>query len=143
MPKIPIHKQIFYYYHVLKGSLFFSTFTPTKPNEIISLVSSTEFFIIVICITFCACFIEYVKSLQKPVPASYSKGMFPQYACEDGTKYNVNSDLIIRDSEVDVKIGTKVLYNSIVGRNCGTNFFCSQIPYLKNTLQTSLAPVFL
>ena len=101
-----------------------------------TLISSTEFFITVIyiAITFCACFIEYVKSLQKPVPASYSKGMFPQYACEDGTKYNVNSDLIIRDSEVDMKIGAKVVHNSIVERNCGTNFFRPQIPYLKNTL---------
>jgi hypothetical protein len=36
------------------------------------------------------CFIEYVKALQKPVTASYSKGLFPQYACDDGTKYNVN-----------------------------------------------------
>ena len=46
------------------------------------------------CKVLCACFVEYVKSLQKAVPASYSKGMFPQYACEDGTKYNVNNDVI-------------------------------------------------
>ncbi|XP_028400268.1 von Willebrand factor A domain-containing protein 3B-like [Dendronephthya gigantea] len=36
---------------------------------------------------------EYVKSLQKPVTASYSRGMFPQYACEDGTKYNLLGSL--------------------------------------------------
>ena len=36
------------------------------------------------------CFTEYVKALQKPITASYSKGLFPQYACDDGTKYNVN-----------------------------------------------------
>ena len=35
--------------------------------------------------------IEYVKPLHKPVTASYSKGLFPQYVCDDGTKYNVNN----------------------------------------------------
>ena len=43
--------------------------------------------------------------------------MFPQYACEDGTKYNVNSDLIIGDCEFDMKIGAKFVYNCIVGWN--------------------------
>ncbi|XP_046854173.1 von Willebrand factor A domain-containing protein 3B-like isoform X2 [Xenia sp. Carnegie-2017] len=46
---------------------------------------------------------DYVKSLQRLVSASYSKGLFPQYACEDGTKYNLldSSDKL---KEVDTQL---------------------------------------